>query len=381
MAIGSVGVGLAALLIAFLIMKGFQDTVKEKIYRFSGHLVITRMSMSNSTEEQPVPFHMDVYDHPEKYPGVERVQEYAHKPALIKTDDEVLGVVLKGVSTRFHEDGFKPYLLEGSFIQFPDSGYAKGVVVSKIIADKLNAKVGDDLVVHFFQNPPRFRRLTISGIYETNLSEYYDARIVLGDIRLIRRLNDWPDSVAGGLEVFLKDDRYVEQARETIGREMDFDQDIERVSDKYINVFEWLQLLSRQVNVLLVIILLVVSVNIISIVLILVMERTQMIGMLKALGASDSRIRSVFIYNGINLTLRGLFTGNALGLGLCYIQDRFKLIPLNPHDYYMSFVPISWHWDIILLLNLLTFVIVGTVLILPTVIITKISPIHAIRFS
>jgi lipoprotein-releasing system permease protein len=162
---------------------------------------------------------------------------------------------------------------------------------------------------------------------------------------------------------------------------MDFDLNIERISDKFSQVFEWLQLLGRQVNILLGIILIVVCVNMISIVLILVMERTQMIGMLKALGAHNRFIRSIFIYNGINLIFRGLLLGNIIGLGLCYLQYRFSIIKLNPHDYYMSFVPIGWHWGVILLLNILTFLVVTVVLLIPTMVIARINPIKTIRFD
>jgi lipoprotein-releasing system permease protein len=198
---------------------------------------------------------------------------------------------------------------------------------------------------------------------------------------LIQRLNDWSDSLAGGLEIFTKDVDRIDDAGMAIGQAMDFDLNIERVSDRYQQVFEWLNLLSRQVNILLGIILTVVCVNMISIVLILVMERTQMIGMLKALGGGDKLIRSIFVYQGISLILKGLMLGNAIGLGLCYLQYQFKFIKLNPHDYYMSVVPISWHWEIVGLLNLTTFLVVTVVLLVPTMVITRVSPIKAIRFD
>jgi lipoprotein-releasing system permease protein len=153
------------------------------------------------------------------------------------------------------------------------------------------------------------------------------------------------------------------------------------ISDKYIQVFEWLNLVSRQVNILLAIILIVVCINMVSIVLILVMERTQMIGLLKAIGAQDGLIRRIFIHSGLNLILRGLLIGNCLGLGICYIQDRFKIMTLNPRDYYMSFVPISWHWDVVVYLNLLTLAVVTLILLLPTMVISRIQPIKAIRFD
>ena len=177
------------------------------------------------------------------------------------------------------------------------------------------------------------------------------------------------------------DASHIEDAGMGIGERIDFDLNIERVSDRYIQVFEWLHLLSRQVNILLAIILGVICLNMISIVLILVMERTQIVGILKALGVTDSFIRSIFMHSGMNLVLRGLIFGNVLGLGLCYLQYRFEIVTLNAADYYMSVVPISWHWEIVLLLNLLTFGLVTAVLLLPTMIVARISPIKAIRFD
>ncbi len=381
-AIASIGVGLGAAIISFLVMLGFQEKVKDKLYSFSGHLMITKFTMSNAPEEQPMNYHIEIYDNQEKYPFIRRVQEYAHKPGLVKTDDdEVLGVVVKGVGRSFDVDAFRINMVEGNFLDFPDSTYANQVVISRIISNKIKAGVGDDIIVHFFQNPPRFRRLKVTGIYETNLSEYFDGRVIITDIRLIQRLNDWSDSLAGGLEVYVTDPADIDEAGYAIGETMDFDLNIERIRDKFSQVFEWLHLLGRQVNILLGIILSVVCVNMISIVLILVMERTQMIGMLKALGAHNKFIRSIFIFNGINLIYKGLLLGNLIGLGLCSLQYHFRIIKLNPHDYYMSFVPIAWHWDIILLLNVLTFLVVTVVLLIPTMVIARINPIKTIRFD
>jgi len=380
-AVASIGIGLGAAIVSFLIMKGFQETVKDKMYSFSGHLIVTKFSMSNSMEETPLNINVDLYNKYKELGYVRHMQEYAHKAGLVKTDDEVLGVVVKGVGKSFDTTTFKSNITRGRFIHFPDSGYSNEIVLSKIIADKLNVNVGEVITVHFFQNPPRFRRLTVTGIYETNLSEYFDGKIIIGDIRLIARLNDWADSVAGGLEVFVKDINNIEQAGSEMASMIDYDLNVEPVSNKYIQVFEWLNLLSRQVNILLIIILTVVCVNMISIILILVMERTQMIGMLKALGGSNKLIRSVFVYNGISLIVKGLLLGNAIGLGLCFMQYQFRIFKLNPEDYYMSFVPISWHWEIVAMLNLLTFLVVTVVLLLPTAIISRIAPIKAIRFD
>jgi lipoprotein-releasing system permease protein len=380
-AVASIGIGLGAAIISFLIMRGFQDTVKNKIYSFSGHMLVTKFTMNNSMEETPMDINIDLFKNYSVYPGVRHAQEFAHKAGLIKTDDEVLGVVLKGVGKSYDSTVFQDNMVAGRFLHLPDSGYANEVMLSSVIARKIKAEVGDQVIVHFFQNPPRFRRLNVVGIYETNLSEYFDGKIIIGDIRLIARLNEWADSVAGGIELFVDDINRIEDIALSIGETIDFDQNVQPVSDKYIQVFEWLHLLSRQVNILLSVILTVVCVNMISVILILVMERTQMIGMLKALGATNRVIRNVFVYNGVNLVVKGLLLGNLIGLGFCFLQDRFKWITLNPQDYYMSFVPISWHWEMVLVLNLLTFMIVTVVLLLPTAIIASINPIKAIRFD
>jgi lipoprotein-releasing system permease protein len=221
----------------------------------------------------------------------------------------------------------------------------------------------------------------VVGLYETNLSEYFDSKVILCDIRLIARLNDWADSIAGGIEVFLSDEVYAEKIEAQLSEMIDYDLNIYSVKDKYIQVFEWLQLLSRQVNILLVIILSVICVNMISIILILVMERTQMIGVLKALGATNAFIRWIFIYHGARLLGRGMLLGNFIGLGFCFVQHRFRIIELNPKDYYMSYVPVGWDWPLVIILNLITFLVVAVVLMVPTALVSRIQPIKAIRFD
>ncbi|MCU0357802.1 MAG: ABC transporter permease, partial [Cyclobacteriaceae bacterium] len=301
-AVASIGIGLGATIISFLILRGFQDTVKEKIYSFSGHMVVTKFTMNNSMEETPLDYNTDFYNDFRSVKGIRHVQEFAHKTGLIKTDDEVLGVVLKGIGKSYDTSAFSSNMIEGRFIHLPDSGYSSEVLLSKRIARKIKANVGDQVIIHFFQNPPRFRRLTVTGIYETNLSEYFDDKIIIGDLRLIARLNEWADSIAGGLEVFVSDVNRIPEIAWEAGERIDFDWNIMPVSEKYIQVFEWLHLLSRQVNILLIIILTVVCVNMISVILILVMERTQMIGLMKAMGAGDrlNYAKKLFTKTGVN---------------------------------------------------------------------------------
>jgi lipoprotein-releasing system permease protein len=369
------------MIVSFLILKGFQDTVTDKIYNFSAHFQITKYSSNNSYEEIPISLKNEVYENTEAYDFIEHVQEFSHKAGLIKTEEEVLGIIFKGVSARFDSVRFRGSLIDGRFLNFSDPSYSKEVLVSKIIADKLKLSVGNDIIVHFFQDPPRVRRLNVVGIYETNLSEYYDNKFIIGDIRLIQRLNNWSDSLAGGMEVFIKDESAIEKANAALENIVDYDFYVEKVEDKYIQVFEWLHLISRQVNIFLGIILFVVCVNMISIILILIMERTQMIGLLKAFGAKNSLIRRIFLLNGVQLILKGLLLGNVIGLGIGFLQDTFKIIPLNPSDYYMSYVPIGWNWQMTVLLNILTLVVVALIILIPTLAISRVNPIKSIKFD
>jgi lipoprotein-releasing system permease protein len=426
-AIGSIAVGLAASIVSFLVMLGFQQAVKDKIYRFSNHLLITKFTMNNAVEEQPFDYRIALYQQPEKFPFVTHVQEYSHKAGLIKTDDEVLGIVFKGVGKSFSVTRFEEAMVEGRFIQFNDTTYSREVIISRVIDNKVRARVGDDLVLHFFQNPPRVRKLKVVGIYETNLSDYFDGKVLMGDIRMVQQLNGWEQHEAGGLEVaidlnyfrsfdllknemrsnsysltkeeagvdsvmvepgntsavfgFEKDKAALDEALVRIGESIDYDLNIETVRDKFVNVFEWLDLIKRQVKILLVVILIVISVNMISVILILVMERIPMVGILKSMGGSNKLVRTIFMYSGGSLVAKGLLLGNAIGLGLCWLQYQFKLFKLNPHDYYVSHVPIEWDWATVLIVNVLVFVTVVLVLWLPTRFITKISPVQAIRFD
>ena len=380
-AIFSIGIGLAVMIISFLILKGFQSTVTEKIYSFSSHFQVTKFAYGSSFEEPPMNTNTDLYNNYQDYGLIDHIQEYAHKAGLIKTEEEVLGIVLKGVGKSFDTSRLEDFIVEGEFIDFKEDGYSLDVLLSKRIADKLNLSTGDEIIVHFFQDPPRSRKLLVKGIYETNLTEYFDDKIIIGDIGLIRRLNSWGDNIAGGFEIFIKDLDKIDESEALLRSTVEFDQGVSRVSEKYKQVFEWLDLISRQVNIFLSIILFVVCVNMVSIVIILIMERTTMIGTLKALGSGNKLIRQIFTYSGVRLVGIGMIMGNLLGIGLCSLQYYFKLITLNPQDYYMSVVPIGWNWEIVILLNLLTFVVVGIVLFLPTMIIAGIKPIASIRFD
>ena len=369
------------MMVSFLILDGFRKEVKDKIYSFSGHLQVTKYSLDNSMQEEPISTNNPLYEHPERFAGVDHVQVFSHKAGLLKTEDEVLGAFLKGVSTDFDSTQFKRNIRRGQFIRFDSSGYSTDVLISQKVANTLRLDTGDNVRMYFIDPPNnRIRKLHVRGIYNTSIEEF-DDQVIIGDIRMIQRLNNWPDSLVGGFEVFLTDSERVDQAEEALEGELDYSLFVEKISDKYVQIFEWLDLINNNVTVFLALILFVACFNIVSILLILIMERTQMIGILKALGAKDSQIRRIFTYNGMLLIARGMLIGNLIGIGFGLLQSRFKLIPLDPENYYMDFVPIEWNWLTIVLLNVLIFVVVGLVLGIPTLIISRIQPIKAIRFD
>lgn len=381
-AIASVGLGLAVMILSVLILRGFQSTITEKVVSFGGHLQVSRFSPGLQTYEQaPITTRQPFVLEPENFPYIEHAQGVAYKPGLLKTPTEVLGVVLKGVGPDFDTLRFKENLIEGRLpAGWQDSTVSTEVVISQNIARLLELELNDDVIMYFVQNPPRFRRLQVSGIYSTGMEDY-DNSLILGDIGLIRQLNLWADTLTGSYELFIQDFEQLDKVQQKLFEEVDYDFAVERIVDRNLQTFEWLQLLNRNVVIFLTLILFVASFNMISILLILIMERTSMIGTLMAIGASGKLLRGIFISNGMWLVLKGMLWGNLIGLGLGFLQDQFRIIPLEKENYYMDYVPILWDWPAVLLLNLLIFSVVMLVLLVPTVVISQIRPIKAIKFD
>jgi len=380
-AVASIAIGLASTLIAFLILRGFQTTIVNKIYGFAGHMQVTRYTLTASNyDEPPISLQSDFYKNWKSYRFVEHVQPFGYKMGMLKTEEAVLGVVFKGVDRAYDLPRFQHNIKEGKFPQFQDSTYSQEVLLSRRIADKLLLATGDEVTMYVVQNPPRFRRLTISGIYETGLEDF-DDRMIIGDLGLIQRLNNWPDSLVGGYEVFVKDPSDMEAAENELYEVLDSDLYGDTSENKYIQIFDWLGLLDRNVLIFLVLILFVASFNMVSILLILIMERTSMIGVLKGLGASDRMVRSVFSLNGMLLIVKGMVWGNVVALTFGFLQSRYQLLPLDEASYYMSFVPVYWDWTAIVLVNVLTFITVNLTLLIPTMVISRIRPIAAIKFD
>ena len=368
------------MIISFLILKGFQLKIQEKIISFGGHLQVTKFTLSRSYEEDPISKKLALFKDFSQYSYIDHIQEYANKAGLLKANKEVMGIVLKGVSDSFDLSRFEQNITDGKFPDLNGKSSTDEIMISQKIANNLKLKIGDKTLLYFIQNPIRVRPLKISGIYETGMEDF-DEKIILGDIRLVQRINNWPDSLVGGFEIFLNDfdrvDYYQEKLEDVVGYELY----IEKISDKFAEIFDWLLLLNRNVVIFLSLTLFVACFNMISILLILIMERTQMIGVFKALGATNKMVRRIFVYNGIRLITKGLFLGNIIGLTFGILQSKFQFLTLDPKNYYMEFVPIEWNWSIILLLNILVFTMVSLVLMVPTMIISRISPMKSIRFD
>jgi lipoprotein-releasing system permease protein len=379
-AVASVAIGIAISLISFMILGGFQNEISKKVFSFTGHFQVMRFMSGNAFEESPTSKKTDFF---KKYTSAEyisHVQSFAHKPGLLKGDEEVEGVLMKGVGPEFDTINFKSSIKKGRFIQFNDSAASNEIVLSTKIANKLMLDVGERVTMYYVQEPPRFRRLEIVGLYETFLEDF-DNKIIIGDIQVIRNLNSWSDDQVGGFEVFVKDPRKLDEFEEQLYDLLDFDLKLVKVRDKYMEIFDWLHLLNNNVYVFLGLILFVAAFNMVSILFILIMERTQMIGILKSLGTRNSQIRRIFVWNGVRIIGRGLIYGNAIALGFGYLQDQFKLIPLDPVNYYMSFVPIFWNWPVFIIMNVTVLLVTTLVLFLPAMVISNIQPIKAIRFD
>ncbi|AII53335.1 hypothetical protein N008_15275 [Hymenobacter sp. APR13] len=371
--------GVAVMIVSFAILEGFRNEIQSKIFSFGAHLQISKYDTNNSLEVEPIGGPRLVRDL-HRFPQVQTIQPFARKTAIIKTKDEVLGVVLKGIS---EEDGKSPMrenLQSGKFLTFPDSTASNDILLSRKVADKLRLKVGDDALFYFIQNPPRVRKFTVKGIYQTGLDEFDDV-YVIGDIRQIRELNAWPDSLVGGVEVVLKDFNRLDPVAENLYENLRYDLKLDKITDQYAQLFDWLQLLNRNVIIFLILIIFVATFNMVATIFIMILERTNMIGVLKAVGATDRQIRSMFFFRGLSLTLRGMLYGNLVGLGFCALQYYTHLIPLDPENYYMDRVPIFWDPKIIVILNAAVFATSLLAVLIPTYLISRIKPVTAIKFD
>ncbi|MCS6992106.1 MAG: FtsX-like permease family protein [Chitinophagales bacterium] len=380
-AVGAVTLSVAVMILAGAIVRGFQREVSGKVFGFWGHLLIKTYQDDVVAGEAPISIRQPFYPNLSAVPGIEHIQVYATKAGIIKTDEEIEGIILKGVGRDFRPDFMQSSLLEGSLIHPSDSLAERKIVISAVTASRLKLKVGDPVLIFFVQEPMRFRRLTVSGIYKTGLEEY-DRIYALVDLRLIQRLNNWSEDEVGGFEVFVSDTRRLQALTELVNDQY-LGAKLQAFSLRDINpnLFDWLDLQNMNERVIIVLMLLVAVINIVTVLLILILERANMIGILKALGASDWTIRKIFIYHAIYVALVGMLFGNGLGLTLALVQKHFKIITLNEESYYVSVAPISLEPWYILALNAGTLLVCLVTLLLPSYLVTRISPIQVIRFG
>ena len=370
--------GLATTLIAVLTMQGFQQNIEQKLTSFGGHLQVAKCSLNRSYEEIPLE-RCKLNGLKQAFPdAIKATKAFAHKAVLLKAAEEVEGIVCKGLDPKATHDNLGTYLTKGQLIDFKDQGYNQDILLSTQTANRLRVHVGDEVVAYVIQQPPRYRKLRVVGIYSTHIAEL-DEKLAFCDLRLIQRLNNWPDSLVGGYDIFLHDLQQTQATADQLLTWLDYDVEVKTTATEYAAIFDWLVIIRKNVLIFMILILLVTSTNLASIVLIQIMERTSMIGVLKTLGASYGQIQRIMLWNNLYMVGQGMFWGNLIGIGLCTLQQYGKLLPLNPTYYYINYVPIAWDWGIILGLNLLTLMVVITVLLVSIAVIVRLRPIRAIQ--
>ncbi len=383
-AISAIAIGMIMMIVSVATGIGLQQKIREKVSAFNGHIIITNYD-NNQSEVTLVPISkkQDFYPKFTSVPGISHVQAIASKAGIIRTETAFEGIIFKGVGDDYQWNNIQEYLVSGKLPDFT-KGINQEVLISQFLANRLNLKVGDSFNTFFIKEDPNqlpnIRRFKITGIFNSGFQEF-DATYVIGDIRHIQRINKWKPDQIGAFEVFVTDFDKIKSTGEQVYEKTASTLDTKTIIEKYSFIFDWLQLFDLNIIIILAIMILVATINMVVALLVLILERTQMIGILKALGASNWSVRKIFLYNAFYLIVRGLFWGNLIGISLLLIQQYFGVIQLNPENYYVNQAPVYLNWGYIVLLNLLTVTICFLVLLIPSYIITKISPVKAMRFD
>ncbi|MEI7983006.1 MAG: FtsX-like permease family protein [Bacteroidota bacterium] len=377
----SITLGLTIMFVAIAILTGFKREIREKVIGFSGHIQITRFTENSTFEPHPVEKKQPFYEKLKRHKDIRHIQVFATKAGIIKTGNQIQGVVMKGVGSDFDWGFFRDKMKEGNIFTVTDTGRSDAVIISEKTADLLNLKVNDDLRMYFIVGDHTLgRKFRISGIFDTGLEEF-DKLYVIGDIHHIQKLNNWASDQVGGFEIILWRFSDMDRMGSYIYHQIGFSLDASTIHQLYPQIFDWLDLQDINVLIILILIMLVSTTTIISTLLILILERTGMIGILKALGMRNSGIRKVFLYNAFYIVGWGMFLGNLLAFSLCLGQKYFGLVTLPEESYYVSVIPINLNGWNILLLNAGTLFICYLIFIIPSLVISRISPVKAIRFS
>ncbi|HEY6142610.1 MAG TPA: FtsX-like permease family protein [Flavobacterium sp.] len=383
-AISAIAIGIIMMLVSVATGIGLQQKIREKVSAFNGQVIISNYDNNNSEVTLvPISKKQDFYPNFKSVPEVSHIQAIASKAGIIRTENAFEGIIFKGVGADYDWNNIKEYLVEGKLPDFSKS-LNEDVIISRFLADRLNLKVGDNFNTFFIKEEqgkmPNSRRFRISGIFNSGFQDF-DATYIIGDIRHIQRINKWTPDQVGAFEVFVKDFNKIKTTGNQIYEQTSSSLDTKTIVEKYSYIFDWLQLFDFNIIVILAVMILVATINMVVALLVLILERTQMIGILKALGANNWTVRKIFLYNAFYLIIRGLFWGNLIGISILLIQQQFGIIQLNPENYYVNQAPVYINWVYVILLNLMTITICFLVLLIPSYIITKISPVKAIHFD
>ncbi|MBZ4037167.1 FtsX-like permease family protein [Flavobacterium sp. 17A] len=383
-AISAIAIGIIMMIVSVATGIGLQKKIRDKVSAFNGQIIISNYDNNNSEITiVPISKKQEFYPNFKSVPEVSHIQAIATKSGIIRTENAFEGIVFKGVGADYDWNNIKEYIVEGKLPDFSKS-LNEDVIISRFLADRLNLKIGDQFNTFFIKEEqgkmPNSRRFKIAGIFNSGFQDF-DATYIIGDIRHIQRINKWSNDQIGAFEVFVKDFDEIKSVGNKVYEKTSSNLDTNTIIEKYSYIFDWLQLFDFNIVVILAVMILVATINMIVALLVLILERTQMIGILKSMGANNWSVRKIFLYNAFYLILRGLFWGNLIGITLLLIQQQFGIVQLNPENYYVNKAPVYLNWIYILLLNLLTVSVCFLVLLIPSYIITKISPVKAIRFD
>lgn len=386
-AIFGIALSLAVMIVAVAIVTGFKNEISSKVTGFGAHIQILNLDSNLSYETAPVPARLEGVSRVSSLKGIKNIQPFAIKAGIIKTGEEIHGAVLKGIDGTYDWSFIEEHLREGELFHVSDTARTNDVVLSHSTASLLKLGVGDRFTMYFIQDPPRARTFTIRGIYNTSLEEF-DRLYVFADIKQVQRLNNWSEGEVSGYEVMIEDMNDLQEMTQAVREQVAFEflEDgsrlkVDNALQNNSQIFDWLKLQDMNVVVLVILMLVVAGFNMISGLLILILERTNMIGILKALGTRNASVRKIFLYQSGYLTLVGLAWGNLFGLAICLAQKYFNLIPLDPSSYYLDTVPINLNLIHLLALNTGTMTITFLFLLIPSMIIARISPDKSIRFN
>ena len=380
-AVASVALGIAIMLISIAVIVGFKNQIKDKVIGFVAPIHIQALNQNESIEETPFLFDSILNARLDK-PFITEMHKTADKAGIIKTDEEIQAVVLKGVDQDYNWSYISSYLVSGEVPQYVENERSNDVVISNIIAHKMKLNVGDAVRIWFVdpEMKARGRKFTVVGIYETGLQEC-DERYLYCDLNQIRRLNGWDNGEIGHLEIWVDNQELIEDYNNQIYYSIPTNLVSYTAMESYPNIFDWLELQDMNVVIIIALMLLVAGITIISMLLIIILERTSTIGLLKAMGASNGLIRRIFLKRSFRILLIGMIIGNILGIGLCLIQLHYNVISLSPESYYLSAVPIELNIWYILALNVGTMILWILMLLLPTMLINNVRPSKSIRFE